>query len=238
MDDFRLYGFLDGDPFLVPPGPFEPREPTENNQLAGLPALPSQHPDIRDDEEILLHDLHLVYTYSAVSTAGPLDVEPCLTVPLCEQLASLENVFFIFILTLIAIGRGIREDNNGPPMPPTQISGTSNDGPMTSQAQQGESSHSQFKLTSQAHQNTGILVPEYPVTLKNDIEFETGQNSKLRCPECGKKFRSKSTGVINRHRDDVHSGPQICPYSKCKAKLKGKRKLKYHLSVHHKAAPP
>ncbi|KAH9977154.1 hypothetical protein BGW80DRAFT_837422 [Lactifluus volemus] len=116
------------------------------------------------------------------------------------------------VLRCPSVGRGIRKDNNGPPTFPTQIFRTSNHGSMTRQAQQ-----------------------EYPVTLKNDIEFETGQNS---CPECGKKFRSKSTGVINRHRDDVHSNPQICPHSKCKAKLKGKRKLKYHLSVHHKAAPP
>ncbi|KAH9981120.1 hypothetical protein BGW80DRAFT_1247900 [Lactifluus volemus] len=143
MDDFPLYGFPDGDLFLVPPGTFEPREPVETYQLAG-PALPSQHPDIRDDQ---------------VYTARPLDVEPCPTVPL-------------------SVGRGIREDNNGPPTFPTQISG-SNHGPMTPPAQQ-----------------------EYPVALSNDIVLETGQDSKYRCPECGKKFGSKSTGVINRHRDD------------------------------------
>jgi hypothetical protein len=55
MDDFRLYGFSDDVPFLIPLGPFapfEPSEPTEDNQLAG-PALPLQHPDIRDNDELL-----------------------------------------------------------------------------------------------------------------------------------------------------------------------------------------
>jgi hypothetical protein len=89
MDHFRLYGFLDDIPFLIPHGPFAPREAMDNNQLAG-PALPSQYPDIGDSEENLHNPLPF-YTCSAVSTAGPLDVEPHsldndpLTVPSCEQ---------------------------------------------------------------------------------------------------------------------------------------------------------
>lgn len=255
MDDFRLYSFSDD--FLTLLGPFDPRKPTENNQLAG-PALPSQHPDIRGNEELLaevqyyssihcrvgienppqeyslLHDPHLVHTDSAASAAGPLDVQPCPTVPLCERLASLPNENFFFTLTLIAVGRNIREDNSGPPTFPTQISGTSNHGPMTPQAQQGESSHLNRHLKL-----TNILVPEleYPVTLNNDIEPETGQESKLRrCPECGKYFCSM--GVRNRHRNDVHSVPQKCRYAECNAELKGKRALKRHLSLYHKGVLP
>ncbi|KAH9977161.1 hypothetical protein BGW80DRAFT_838010 [Lactifluus volemus] len=217
MDNF---GFPDDDPFLIPLGPFEPfkpREPTKNNQLAG-PPLPSQHPEIRGNEELLpevlycssIHyrvgivnspqeyqfrpDPHFVYTFSAVSTAGPLDIEPY---PFDNGSLTVSS----------SVGRNIREDNSGPPTFPTQISATSHHGPMTPQAQQ-----------------------EYPVTL------ETTQGSKLLCPVCGNTFYSR--GVRDRHLDDVHSDPQICPHSKCNAKLKGKRKLKYHLSVHHKAAPP
>ena len=187
-------------------------------------------------ESPFLHDPHSVSTYSAVSTARPLDAEPfffnddSLTVLLCEQHASLQSEnFFILTLTLIAVGRNIWEDNSGPPTFPTQVSGTSNHGPMTPQPQQGESSHSQ--LASQAYQHTGILVPEYPVPLNNDIELEMGQDSNLRCPKCRKTF--SSTGVRNRHWDDKHSAPRECPHPGCQTMLIGMRKLIYHLSKHH-----
>jgi uncharacterized C2H2 Zn-finger protein len=105
---------------------------------------------------------------------------------------------------------------------------------MTPQAQQRESSH--LQLASQTYQHTRILVPESPVTQNDNIELETGQDSKLRCPECGKTFHAKR--AINRHRDDVHSVARNCPHSKCKVMLKGKRKLEYHLSRHHKGVLP
>ncbi|KAH9977139.1 hypothetical protein BGW80DRAFT_1287562, partial [Lactifluus volemus] len=67
-------------------------------------------------------------------------------------------------------------------------------------------------------------------------ELETAQGSKLLCPLCKNTFYS--TGVRNRHVDDVHSVPQTCPHPECNTKLKGKRALKHHLSVHHKGVPP
>jgi hypothetical protein len=150
MDDLPSYSFRDGDFFHVPPETFEPRElPPEVQDCysihyrVGIVNPPQESP--------FLHDPHSVSTYSAVSTARPLDAEPFflnddfLTVLLCEQHASLQSEnFFILTLTLIAVGRDIREDNSGPPTFPTQVSGTSNHGPMTPQPQQGESSHSQL----------------------------------------------------------------------------------------------
>jgi hypothetical protein len=102
MDDFTPYGFLDVEYFFVPPGTFEPHEPTEDNQLAG-PALPS-HEELTPEVQFpFLHDPHPVYTGSAVST-GPLNTAPCFLnddLPLCEQRASLQKREFLlfFILT-------------------------------------------------------------------------------------------------------------------------------------------
>jgi hypothetical protein len=114
---FFLSGFPDDNPVLIPLrpfGPFAPREPTKNNQLAA-PALPSQHADIRDNEDPLpkvqycssihyrvgivnppqedLAQCQAVLPWRPPNTCmglvemGPLN-NVSLTVPSCEQLAS------------------------------------------------------------------------------------------------------------------------------------------------------